>query len=355
MDFFPFLVLCVVCVALFVANSTFRFYCLSWFFPWLYHHPRVAVFLGIQYRSDLDWHTNRKETQIYISGLFGYMFTQFTGLSIETPLDVIKEIMREQQLHSKKITMEPYFDGLVSKKRINLIEFEEYLSDCILTETNRVFQIIDQPTEELFRKNLKIVRKILGGLTSNPAHSIRAMITHFGAVRQLIAILRGISPSRRLILLIPHLTLIDNNSKLLISTKGNMGGVTLVDFFDHTSKFFVFVSNGKLTFVHRHPDKTCNANNRVFGIVRGNGGSRMFCPGNIYTTQFIRSILEFIQTLDIVVDGEEGIVSNSRFRNIMNKDKVFVTFARSNRRYNTIDETQGLDSIDSNDSIERFD
>lgn len=313
-------------IGLFVLYLPFRWFCCSFFLSYLYDHPNFAKMLGIEFRDDITWHTNREDTKIYIPGIYGYLFSKFTGLNIVSDPQTIKEILYEQGAHAKKITMEPYLIGLAGK-RMSLVEFEDYLSNCILTETNKCFEIIDAETEKEFRSHLGIMRQIISGLTSDSNKSVRVMITFYSVVRKITNIIHKLSPGRRLILLVPHLSLIDGFSKMILKTNGDLTGITASSFFDFTSRFFVFLHKGKLTFVTRTPDYTNNANNRAFGLVNADfiEKQRVFCPGNIFVTKFIMSVISLLKTFKIDVEGDTTI-TNERFRNIANKHSIMLTF-----------------------------
>lgn len=337
---------------LFILYKPFRHYCLSYFFPYLYEHPKLANFFGIEFKSDEDWATNRDDTKIYIPGVFGFLFTKFTGLPIESSPETIKEILRLQGAHAKKITMKPYLKDIIGKT-MTLTEFETYLSDCILTETNRVFELVDSETETEFRNHLKIVREIITGLTCNPNESVKSFFRNFSGVRKIIAILNKLSSGRRLILLIPHLSLIDGFSKMLVKKQGNLSDLQMSDFFDFTSRFFVFLHKGNLVFVKRHIDTTNNSNNRVFGLTKTDYPTKqkMFCPGSIFVSNFIKSILSFLKTMNIEVNNvcSETTISNERFRNIIDKNKIQISFKESERNYSNnneeIEETEETDYL----------
>lgn len=312
---------------LFWVYLPFRWYCCSYFLSYLYDRPTLANFLGIEYKSDVDWHTNREDTKIYIPGVFGYLFSKFTGLAIVSEPSTIKEILTLQGLHAKKITMEPYLTDLAGKQ-MSLVEFEDFLSNCILTETNKCFEIIDKETEDEFRSCLKIVRQIISGLTSDSNKSIGAMFLFYSNVQKLIKILHGLTPGKRLILLVPHLSLIDGFSKMILKNNGNLTNITISSFFDFTSRFFVFLHKGRMVFVTRNPDYTNNSNNRAFGLIKVDHieKQRVFCPGNIFVTKFVNSVIALLRTFNIQVDGDTTITTNTRFRNIANKQSIKLTF-----------------------------
>jgi hypothetical protein len=303
-----------------------RFYIMSFFFPWLYDHPRISQILGIRYESDLIFETNRKETKLYLVGIFATMFTWFTGMNIETSLHTRKDLMRLQGKYAKNITMEPYFDEVMDKT-MTLNEFEDFLSRTLLIETNRVFEILDKGKEKYFLEHIKIVRLIVNGLTGGSNMSIRTMITKYKHVKELIKIMNSVSEAHRMLLFVPHLSLVDGFSKMLIKTNGDMLKLIPSDFFELTSKYFVIVNKGDLVFVTRHGDDRNTCVNRSFGI------KGFSCPGALYVIKFIKSIHAFLQSMDITIEGK-AIISNRRFKNITNKDDVKVTFRKSDRQYN---------------------
>ncbi|AYV78017.1 MAG: hypothetical protein Edafosvirus4_1, partial [Edafosvirus sp.] len=284
-----------------------------------------AKFFGIKYVDDRVWKTNRVETKIYMEGLFAKMFTMFTGMKIVTSDATRKELMKLQGESAKEITMDRYFDE-IDGKTLTLNEFEDFLSKVLLIETNRVFNILDKDREDYFLTQLTTLRHVINGLTGGTNKSIKTMITNFGTVKEIVKILKSVSEAQRLLLFVPHLSLIDSFSKMLTNKKRDMSTFHPHDFFEQTSKFFVLVCNGELTFVERHEDTSNSGTNRTFGP-RG-----FQCPGNIYVIKFIKSILSFLQTFDIKVEGD-AIISNKRFKNITNKNDIKITFKKSERLY----------------------
>jgi hypothetical protein len=298
-----------------------RYYLMSYGFPWLYRNKKIAKFFGIRFESDLEWTTNRKDTRIFMSGLFATFFTMFTGMQIETNPDTRRELMYLQGSFGRNITMEPYFNE-IDGQTLTLSEFEDFLSKCLLVETNRVFLILDKEREQYFLKHIKIVRDIVNGLTGGTNNSIRAMIANFRSVYEISKIMKSVSEAKRMLLFVPHLSLIDGFSKMLIKTNGNMSLLQPSDFFQLTSKFFVLLNHDNLVFVERHEDKSNNGTNRAFGV------KGFSCPGSLYVIKFIKSIFEFLKAMDITVDGQ-AVISDKRFHNIMNKNQIKITFRRS--------------------------
>lgn len=305
-----------------------RHYVYSWIFPYLYDQPKLSAALGIKYVNDTEFIPTRENTSIYLDGVFAFLFRQITELPIPTPESTRKELLRLQGLCAKNISMEPYFDEILDK-RMSLSEFESKLSSCILVETNRVFEILTVDEERRIYNELEIIRVILSGLTGGENKSIKSIITGLFHVRKIMNILREKTPAQRLLILIPHLSLIEGFSKMVVKKRQCMENLEMKDFFDYTSRFFVVTHNGELTFINRAPDDKNTENNRAFGISPG-----FLCPGSIYVAKFIKSILEFLKCLDITVEGDANI-SNARFRIITNKDEIFVTFKKSSiRMYN---------------------
>ena len=307
----------IVCVIV----KSIRYYIISFFFPFLYDHPFISQFIGIKYVNDTTFRPERKDVRIYLAGVFAKLFSYFTGLPIITSDETRKELMRLQGLYAKDISMKYYFDKLFNEtttRKMTLIEFEEFLADCILTETNRVFKILNTADENIIRKHLQCIRIVLAGLKGGENRSIMQFIRGLSAIRQTVKILHNHSPSHRLLILIPCLTLIDGFSKMIVQKTNNE--LEMKDFFDFTSRFFVVVYKGDLTFINRSKDDSNNSLNRAFGVPKG-----FLCPGNIYVTKFIKSIIEFLNCLDITVDGTANI-SNKRFRSITNMKDISLTF-----------------------------
>lgn len=309
-------------VGLMVLLKRWRFYVYSYFFPWLYEHPKVSKLLGIEYENDEEWHTNRKETSIYMDGIYVGLTTMVTGMSFILPDDVRKEFMRYQKEFAGQIDMRRYFDQ-INGKTMKVIDFEHFLSNAVLKETNRVFQVVDEKTEEEFSKHLWTVRVIMNGLTGSLIEGFRKFMVVPYAIYKISKILKSVPQHKRLVLHVPQLALIHNFSKCIIKTKGDMSDIEPYTFLDPISKFFILLRNGNLIFVHRHDDKKNTETNRAFGPYG------LQCPGNIYSLEFIRSILTFLKSFNIKVEGDP-IYRGSRFKKIINKDKIMVTFNKKN-------------------------
>ncbi len=143
------LMLIIGVIILSVIYKPLRFYIFSFFFPYLYENRSLSNLLGIKYADDRTFKPERSNTQIYLKGVFAELFKTFiTGMPIITPIETRKELMALQGQFAKNITMEHYFEK-INKKTMDLCEFEDYLSECILKETNRVFDIVDKKDEEI--------------------------------------------------------------------------------------------------------------------------------------------------------------------------------------------------------------
>lgn len=296
----------------------FRFYVLSWFFESLYHNKKLGTFLGIKYIDDESWDTNRHETYVYMSGLFVKMFTYFTGMEVILTDDTRKKFMTLQQQKARFIQMEEYFKK-IEGKTLTAAEFEDFLSNAVFVETNRVFNILDKEKEEELLKHIMIVRHIINGLTGEMWKGIKNAIFNFGSVIRISMILRSVPEYQRILLYVPQLTLINNFSMMLAETRGDMSRIQPYEFVDAKVKFSVFVENDQLVLVERIKDQKNTETNRSFGP------KGVQCPGNIYTMRFIKSILAFLQSFNIVVEGKP-ILEGERFTNLVNKDDVKFTF-----------------------------
>ena len=313
-----------------------RYYIYSFFFSFLYNRSYIAnKILCIKYVDDITFRPERGDVQIYLTGVFAKLFSWFTGLPIITPVETRKELMHLQGLYAKNISMESYLEPIINK-HMTLNEFEDFLAECILTETNRVFNILNPIEEKIICRQLKCIRTVLSGLTGGENRSIFQFIKGLSAIRQVTKILHNHTPSQRLLILIPCLSLIDGISKMLVQNDKDIGTRTkeleMKDFFDYTSKFFVVLYKGDLTFINRTKDDSNTITNRAFGVPRG-----FLCPGSLYVTKFIKSILEFLRCLDITIEGD-AIISTGRFRTITNKKDMSLTFKI--HEHNTYDATR---------------
>ena len=313
--------LCLKCV---------RYYLYSFAFPFLYDRPCLSYYLGIKYVDDTTFVPKRENTQIYLTGIFAKIFTWFTGMPIITALSTRQELLRLQGSFANDISMEDYLDKIVGEG-MTLSDFENKLSKFILRETNRVFNVLSEGEEQLVYEQLESMRIILSGLTGGESKSLIAVIRGLKHIRKVVHVLREKTPAQRLLILIPHLSLIEGFSKMIVKRNGkSMEDLQMKDFFDYTSRFFVVIHNGSLTFINRSPDDKNTENNRAFGVTPG-----FLCPGSRYVAKFIKSILEFLKCLDIKVEGNAHI-SNNRFRVITNKDDIYLTFSKSDSRvYNS--------------------
>jgi preprotein translocase subunit Sss1 len=239
-------------------------------------------------------------------------------MNIVLPDETRKSLMRIQGLHAKKIDMTRYFHK-IDGKTISLDTFEEFLSKAIMVETNRVFELVDKPTEKELVELIKVLRGIITVLRGDFLNGISVFFKNLRSVFRLSTIIRSLDGHLRFLVFVPQLALLDNFSKLLLAKKGNMHGLEPHDFLEAVAKFSIFHSKGQITFMHRTKDTTNNASNKAFGP------EGVQCPGNIYTFNFIRSILEFLQSLVITIDGE-AIWKGGRFKYISNKNDIKIKF-----------------------------
>lgn len=311
-----------------------RFYILSYFFEWLYVHKTIGRFLGIRYTDDVSWETNRRDTYVYMSGIFIKLFTKFTGMEVILTDKTRHEFQTLQSRYSRNINMEPYFKT-IENTTMTAEEFENFLSQAVLVETNRVFQILDSETEQKLLSHIMILRNIVNGLTGGMVDGFKTITRNFGSIIEISKILKSVPEHQRLLLYVPQLTLINNFSMMLAETKGDMNRFQPYEFLDAKVKFSVFVSKGKLVLVERVKDTSNTEMNRAFGP------KMVICPGNIYTLRFVKSILAFLQSFNIVVEGKE-VFEGKRFANFMNKQDVKFTFNKTNNDIVDVDKWDTL-------------
>lgn len=257
-----------------------------------------------------------------MSGFFVKFFVKFTGVEIVLPDETRKEFMKLQQFNAKNISMKPYFSQ-IENKTLSVDEFENFLSYSVLAETNRVFQILDEKIEKELLSHILILKNIVNGLTGGMINGFGMFVKHFKSIYRISQIIRSVPKHKRLLLYVPQLTLINNFGMMLAINKGDMSKIQPYEFLDARVKFSAFINKDKIVLVERIKDtKNNNEVNRAFGP------KSVTCPGNIYTMKFIKSILAFLQSFSIKVEGD-AIFEGDRFTNLMNKDKVIVTFTKN--------------------------
>lgn len=309
----------LTCIAVFLAmmvlSKNFRYYIYSFFLTYIYQHPKLAQYLGYKYESDENWTTNRKESEIYMPGLFVKLFTLFTGMDMIMKTETKQKFIKIQKELSGQIDMTPYFNQIVHQE-MTLREFEDYISDKILIETNRVFQIVNDKTEQKLLTHIKILRIVVSGLITNSAFSgVTNFIKNFRSVIIISKILHSVPEHLRLLLFVPQLTLLDGMSRLLLKNKGRTEELEPHHFLEKTSDFFIFMNHGVPIFVTKHKDYSNNYSNRAFGP------KGYQCPGRIYTFKYIESILNTLKKFQINIQGEP-CYDTGRFKHLLNVEQI---------------------------------
>ncbi len=304
----------------FVANKSFQFYVLSYFYDYLWEHQKLAKKIGIKFVDDRTWVTCRKDTQVYIDGLFIKMFSWFVGINPILTDKTRKSLIRLQSKHVNEIDMEKYFDT-IDGKSMNLVDFETFLSKSVLIETNRIFKILDAKTEEVFLKHLLVLRSVVSAITGDPKEGIKMMIANRGPIMKLSAIIKSVPDHKKALLYVPQLAVINNFSKLLVKREGEMTGFEPYEFLEPASKYSVFIESDHLVFIDRHQDENNTPSNKAFGP------TGVQCPGNKFTFKFIQSIISFLQSFKVDIKGK-AIIKGARFTHITNKDDIVLTFKK---------------------------
>jgi len=307
-------------------HKPFRFYCYSFFLPWLYDHPSISKLLGIRYENDTEWRTTRKESKVYIPGIIAQLLRIFIGMDFILEDHVRTAFQKLQIKHKHDINMETYFDRLENKK-ITLEEFEDFLSNIVLKETNRVFNIITEEQEKYLLIHVKELKKIVSALTISAWDGIRTAVLKFHHVVKMSLLLRTAPKETRILLIAPQLALIHNFAKMVINKNGDMSNIEPYDFLEPVSRFFVAETKcadgtTELVFVNRNFDKKNATNNRAFGP------HGLQCPGAIFTFGTIRDVTKFLKNFSIKLDGIPLYTTGGRFKNITNKNEIFLTFKK---------------------------
>jgi hypothetical protein len=291
----------------------FRHYILSFFFSWLYRHPTISKLVGIDFKVDTEWSTNRQDTQLYMSGIFIKLFTIFTGMNVVLTDKTRKSLMDLQALYAKNLNMGQYFNEENMLKLKNLEDFD----------------IFDRETLELVDSYIELLRSLLKCLMGSPIKGIKLFIQHRDQFIMLSKILKLIPEEKRLLVFVPQLTLVSNFTHMLIkccnvplnvgtyevNCIADLSKIEPHSFLELTSEYFVLTHKGNLTFVTRHKDTSNYPTNLAFGP------KGCQCPGNIFTFKFIASILQQLQRCQIHLNGNVEI-EGSRFLSLKNPRNV---------------------------------
>lgn len=312
--------LTVAFTACFMFYKPFHLYVISYFFDYLWAHPKLAKMIGIKFVDDRTWTTCRKDTHVYIGGLFIKMFSWFVGIDPILTDETRKSLIRLQSKHVNEIDMEEYFES-IDGKSMSLVDFETFLSRSVLIETNRIFKILDEKTEVEFLKHLAVLRSVVGAITGDPKEGIKMMIKNRGPLGELSKIIKSVSDHKKALLYVPQLAIINNFSKLLVKREGEMTGFEPYEFLEPASKYSVFIENDHIVFIDRHQDENNTPSNKAFGP------TGVQCPGNKFTFKFIQSIISFLQSFKVTIKGK-AIIEGSRFTHITNKKDIVLTFSK---------------------------
>lgn len=307
-------------LAMVTAWKPSRFYLMSFLFPFLSKHHTVGRILGIKYVKDTEWKTTRKESHIYMTGLFVKLFTRFTGMPVILSHETRKALMVLQTERARFIAMEQYFTPEALRTITNLEEFETWLSRIILIETNRVFELMtpDQLTQCMARvETLRLMVKCLMGKSWE---GLKLMWKRRDDLKWLSSFLRTIPEEKRLLVFVPQLTIISNFSQMLISNPG-LKSLEPHHFLEPTSAFFTMIHSGQMTLVSRSKDESNYPTNLAFGPIG------FQCPGNIYTFKFIKTILTTLQSCEIRLSGTPKY-SGTRFVTLENPREIMMSVTR---------------------------
>lgn len=308
-----------------------RFYFCMFFASWFFDHPTVAKYFGIEMDDVFTYKKSRRESRIYSDGLFVKILALITGMNLRVSDQVRREMIMLQNKHSKQIDMEQYFD-MINGKKMTVLEFEHFLSQVLLVETNRMYQVFNENAIKELSQHSVVVFEILNGLSGGMVDGFIMMFKHVRTLYKISMILRSAPEAQRLMIFGPQLSLVTNFSKMILRCDDESKSFDTLepnDFLNLKTKFFVFEefhddldqSRHKLVFLKRERDFSDGQSNKAFGP------SYIACPGAKLTIDYIQSILSFLQSFDISVEGK-AIYEGVRFKNIANKDDVRIRFTK---------------------------
>ncbi len=302
-----------------------RFYIFSYYFSQLYDNVKISTFFGIRYVDVNTWRTDRTKSRIYSSGIFVKLLRLITGMNLRVSNDTMNGLIQLQNKYSKEMDMEPYFQE-IDGKAITLQDFEYFLSRALLLETNKLFKILNEKQLGILLKHITIIFDVLNGLSGGMTDGFLMMIKYSKQLYEVSKVLKELPEPERLIVFGPQLSLVTNFTKMIWRKREIFDHLEPHDFLDLLTKFFVFESwesgHQELIFARRDTRDMSNTPlNKAFGP------TGVVCPGARMTMHYIKSILSFLQTFNITFTGD-AIIEGNRFKNITNKDKVYVQFIK---------------------------
>ena len=294
-------------ILLIIAYKPFRFYVLSFFFDWLFEHPKVAKLMNIKIVDDLEFKENQMESHVFMTGLFVGLFTIFTGVNTALTPETIYKLHKIQNDNNKKFDTTKYNNEIMNTT-MSLYEFESWLSDISLKETNRYFDIVNNDIETKLVDNNQLIRMI-GNLINKNKTSIWNIFINLKKIINISCILRQIPMYMRLFLFVPQITMIDTQN---------------IDIgFDNESntKYLVMMQNDDLIFVKKYKNDSVMSADKI-------------------SPKLHESIVNSLNKFDIKIVGVPEYATG-KSGHITNKHNIYLTFGKKNDKntfveYNSI-------------------
>lgn len=342
-----------------------RWYLLSFKFAWLYKHPKVARLLGMNFVNINDCKIKRNSARIYMTGGFVKFFGWFTGLNVNPSSAHRIALTHLQGKKAKEINLEPYFNEWTECGTLDVNQLEDKLSNMILTETNRVFKVMDKDMEDELKKHLRMLRYLIGGLTGGEFSALTAFRKNWRSLWKLRKLLWKLEDVKRTLIVAPQLTFVSGFMKMLVLKdilKKDENGKEMftlrddIDFnkvrrlhfrdiepymyLEPSADFIVFVIDGVLTFVG---DRKLVKDNTQYNT---NFGPRGFqCPGKLFTMKSIHSVAALFKAMEYDIIGKPELTTG-RYRDVTNKSDVRLTFYKVSDFVKPLDENPDYSEID---------
>jgi len=278
-----------------------------------YAYPTLARLFGIKIVRSDEFSTSRDETRLVISD-FG---PRMCGLDFTFGnKDHISSLKQRQRKSTRDLDIAPYFEELVGK-RIDVAKLEDVIIEAWVHELIDCYEI---PIEDRagFASKIRIIRKFVPIFLDSPLSGFAYFFQNIGNFIAARSYWSGLDRAEVAIMMIPFLTTVDSSVFNFVTNPEPIK--EFHELFQNVPVEYVPVrSNGRLVLVRIVANHANTPGNSVFGP------QGMICPGNIVTSNLMKSVAQLKTQYQITVEGKpkqkEGLI-----RCVTNPTEVFVTF-----------------------------
>ncbi len=304
--------------SLFVIYKPFRYYCLSYFFGFLWKHKELAKFLGVKFESNLTWKPSAKDVQVYVSGIYPTLIIKFLQIKDFDLNDVRNQIMRQQIGKAKNINITSYLDELDGKE-MSLTKFYEFVSICVLKELDRIFLIFKNEEQlSMFNKHVSIFADVFVDVVGDWKLGMKKFFKHLDSMWYIYKILGELDPDKKLIALVSHISSVHTFcGSLLKNLKENVEH----NFINSNVGFLPYLYKGELYLMSFDFSDKISPQSPAFGPL-----SRQ-CPGSNIAYNLSKSYVQFYNDFDFKINGSP-IYHYDVINRVQNRDKIMLSFKK---------------------------